>query len=334
MSGPQVVGDSAPQIAHRWGRCPILRLRNSLRHSNGNQIGKSESAMKFQLVIRADQRCAKIQDARKVGSRRSTPLKLRQCYCAPPELLASGKKRVFVLAAGRSTRLDECTPGTKGEGDGDVFVDDCPRKVPPETREQGSNAETLPSVAENVASISASFMVLYCLLPFPGSVYAGLAWRDDIVQLMWQVFHLDAIASSSLMLKYNTLGQAPALLHALPGAIWCALLPGQLAQAKQPTPGHAVRGRLMLTAAAVLMVGYALIDANGLTAEDYDYGGESGFIAELIDRTSIMQQLGTTFDHLGLKVREPLNSTAVMPMLHLTPTQHHSKPIRFFSPLQ
>ena len=259
--------------------------------------------MKFQFAIRASQGCAKIQETRRAGSRRSTPSFKKRHYCASPELANGNNERVFVLAASpHSTRPDECTPGTEGEGGGDTSVEDCPREVPFQTKKQRGNAALeLPSVAESVASISASFMVLYCLLPFPGSAYAGLAWRDDIVQFVWEAFHLDAIASSSLMLKYNTLGQAPALLHALPGAIWCALVPGQLAQAKLPTPGHAMRGRVMLTAAAVLMVGYTLIDASGLTEEDYDYGGESGFIAELIDRTAIMQELGTTFDHLGLK---------------------------------
>ena len=63
-----------------------------------------------------------------------------------------------------------------------------------------------------------------------------------------------------------------------------------------------VRGRAMLTAAAVLMVGYALIDAGGLTAEDYDFGGQTGSLARLVDESPLGQLLPLTFTHGGLKV--------------------------------
>jgi hypothetical protein len=61
----------------------------------------------------------------------------------------------------------------------------------------------------------------------------------------------------------------------------------------------------MLTAAAVLMVGYALIDGGGLTAEDYDFGGETGSLARWVDGSLLGQLSPLSFTHGGLKVAAP-----------------------------
>ena len=55
----------------------------------------------------------------------------------------------------------------------------------------------------------------------------------------------------------------------------------------------------MLTSAAVLMVGYALIDANGLTAEDYDFGGASGTLGSFFDNSALGQLMLLTLSHGG-----------------------------------
>jgi hypothetical protein len=46
---------------------------------------------------------------------------------------------------------------------------------------------------------------------------------------------------------------------------------------------HRWGGRAMLLAAAALMWGYALIDANGLPADVHDFGGHAGGLADAID---------------------------------------------------
>ena len=42
----------------------------------------------------------------------------------------------------------------------------------------------------------------------------------------------------------------------------------------------------MLTAAAALMVGYYIIDANNLYADTHDFNGHGGFIAAAVDGTA------------------------------------------------
>lgn len=55
------------------------------------------------------------------------------------------------------------------------------------------------------------------------------------VHTAWELAGFDPLfGPESLMLKYNTLGQTTGLLHALPGAMWCALAPLQLIG---PQPG-------------------------------------------------------------------------------------------------
>lgn len=148
-------------------------------------------------------------------------------------------------------------------------------------------------------------MVFWCLAPFPGSVWSGIPLHDSFIHLVWEALHIDRIIGpESLMLKYNTLGSAPAMLHALPGAVWCALAPMQLAGPRKGAArkAHTIGGRVMLASAAVLMLGYAIIDGNGLTAEEYDFGGNGGRLAEMIDSSAIGSLAPLSFHKTGLKV--------------------------------
>jgi hypothetical protein len=95
----------------------------------------------------------------------------------------------------------------------------------------GFGLERVPRAALSVATAGGAFMVFWCLSPFPGSAYTGLSWHDDLVSFLWANPWLrfdPLLGPESLMLKYNTLGQGPALLHALPGAVWCAIAPFQV----------------------------------------------------------------------------------------------------------
>jgi hypothetical protein len=75
----------------------------------------------------------------------------------------------------------------------------------------------------------------------------------------------------------------------------------------------------MLTSAAVLMVGYVLIDESGLSAEDYDFHGHGGPLSALIDGSPFGQLLPMSFNHFGLKVRA---ATSLHPSL-LTYNEQH-----------
>ena len=127
--------------------------------------------------------------------------------------------------------------------------------------------------------------------PFPGSLYTGIPSHDEFIAQVYDVLHFTPVfGPSALITKYNELGRLPALTHALPGAVWCALSAWQLHPAsRKPFDGaaHRVGGRAMLAAAATLMVGYALIDANGLPADIHDFQGHSGGIADALDLSLI-----------------------------------------------
>lgn len=150
-----------------------------------------------------------------------------------------------------------------------------------------------------VARVSGAFMVAWAALA-PGSAFTGWGPHDSLVDWLYTQLGLEIIAPASLILKYNALGQAPALLHALPGAVWSGLIPFQLrGAAGKQLPTHRVRGRAALTAAAVLMVGYALIDANGLTADVADFHGRGGPVAALVDEAHVSPM---PFNAGGLKL--------------------------------
>ena len=134
----------------------------------------------------------------------------------------------------------------------------------------------------------------------PGSAWTGLAAHDALVEHLWHALRLDHIAPPSIVLKYNALGSLPALLHAAPGAVWAVLMPLQL---RGPPAGaterHRAAGRVALSAASVLMVGYALIDSSGLTADVADFDGHGGAVANTLDGLHVSP---VTFNGGGLKV--------------------------------
>eukprot|EP00976_Prorocentrum_cordatum_P067612 1178818-Prorocentrum_minimum.AAC.5 len=104
------------------------------------------------------------------------------------------------------------------------------------TTDAGFGLAPLPSTALSVVLGSGALMVFWVLSPFPGSAYTGIQWHDELASNIWSAFQFNPlIGPESLVLKYNTLGQAPALLHALPGAVWCGLAPFQVIQYAQMT---------------------------------------------------------------------------------------------------
>jgi len=136
-------------------------------------------------------------------------------------------------------------------------------------------------------ALSAAFMSLWVFGPFPGSAYTGIASHDAWLTGVYEYFHFDSIfGPTSLITKYNEVGRVPALAHAVPGAFWCALAPLQLHPRSREAWGgaaHRVGGRAMLAAAAVLMAGYAVIDANALFADAHDFRGQVGTVSSAID---------------------------------------------------
>lgn len=136
-------------------------------------------------------------------------------------------------------------------------------------------------------ALSAAFMALWVFGPFPGSAYTGIASHDAWLTGVYEYFHFDSIfGPTSLITKYNEVGRVPALAHAVPGAFWCALAPLQLHPRSREAWGgaaHRVGGRAMLAAAAVLMAGYAVIDANALFADAHDFRGQVGTVSSAID---------------------------------------------------
>ena len=136
-------------------------------------------------------------------------------------------------------------------------------------------------------ALSAAFMALWVFGPFPGSAYTGISSHDAWLTGLYERFHFDSIfGPTSLITKYNEVGRVPALAHAVPGAIWCALAPLQLHPRSRDLWGgaaHRAGGRSMLAAASALMAGYAVIDANALFADAHDFHGQVGAVSSAID---------------------------------------------------
>ena len=165
----------------------------------------------------------------------------------------------------------------RGDGGGSTVLSDTP--IVPETDRV---AFLWPAVAA-----SSIFMCVWVFGPFPGSMFTGVPEHDEFIRSVYEFLHFDVVfGPTSLLLKYNEAGRLPALMHALPGAVWCALSTLQLHPQSRTAFGgelHRTGGRAMLTAAAVLMLGYAVIDANGLYADMHDFGGHGGGVSEAID---------------------------------------------------
>ena len=145
-------------------------------------------------------------------------------------------------------------------------------------------------------------MVLWVFAPFPGSAYVGFQWHDDLIHKIWGLSpHIPQFVPESLLLKYTSLGPVPGLVHAVPAAVWCLLAPLQLhpgARTWAIRAGlHAPAGRAMLAAAAIAMVGVALIDSGGLFADDADFGGRGGALAALVDGTGALPAM----NHLSMR---------------------------------
>ncbi|CAK0833397.1 unnamed protein product [Prorocentrum cordatum] len=132
------------------------------------------------------------------------------------------------------------------------------------------------------------------VLALPGSAWIGSsAARDALVGELYEAY-FGFFAPASILLKYNALGPTTGLTHALPGAVWALLAPLQLSPEARAAAGgavHRIVGRVMLVAAAVLMVGYAIIDTNKLYADLVDFAGHGGGLAEAAD--------GFNAGHLG-----------------------------------
>ena len=158
------------------------------------------------------------------------------------------------------------------------------------TRGGSDTVEERVSVLFPYVAGSAAFMAAWVFGPFPGSLYTGIPSHDEFIGQVYDVLHFTPVfGPSALITKYNELGRIPALTHALPGALWCALSAWQLHPASREKfdgAAHRWGGRAMLAAAAALMVGYAFIDANGLPADVHDFHGHSGAIADALDNAT------------------------------------------------
>ena len=55
------------------------------------------------------------------------------------------------------------------------------------------------------------------------------------------------------------------MTHAVPAALWCALAPAQLVAGRPGDAAHRQRGQYALAAAALAMIGFAIIDAGEQT---------------------------------------------------------------------
>ena len=138
-----------------------------------------------------------------------------------------------------------------------------------------------------IISASAVFMAAWVFGPFPGSAYTGIQSHDLWLTGIYEYFRFDEIfGPTSLITKYAEAGRVPALAHAVPGAIWCLLAPLQLHPKSRSIWNGALHrngGTAMLTAAAFLMAGYAVIDVNNLFADTHDFGGNVGTVSSVID---------------------------------------------------
>jgi len=187
----------------------------------------------------------------------------------------------------------------------------CSRKAVPKTSsdsrsaqvsssltQAASDADASPSndgdsIIKAVVTASALFMAVWVFV-LPGSMWVGMLPERDSFMENTYVDVAGFVAPSSLIYKYSRLGQTVGLTHALPGAIWAILAPCQLSSDVRNVAGgslHKVLGRLMLTAAAVLMVGYSIIDSNQLYADHVDFSDHGGGLAAAADEFNA-QSLG------------------------------------------
>ena len=171
----------------------------------------------------------------------------------------------------------------------------------------GAGEETAAERVERAmlyaVAASGAFMFVWVFTLFPGSAYTGFRAHDALIDWAFDRIPLFGIvAPASLITKYNELGHLPALTHAVPGAVWAALAPLQLlpdARARLGPRGHAAAGRVMLSAAAVLMCGYFIIDANGLYSDVHDFAGNGGGLAAAVDGARV---LPLPFNTIGVRL--------------------------------
>ena len=161
----------------------------------------------------------------------------------------------------------------------------------------GSVGAQIERTLLKAVTASGVFMFLWVFVLFPGSAYTGFAEHDKFIEWLFaqdgpiQIPVFRIVAPVSLITKYNELGHLPAFTHAVPGAIWSLLAPLQLlpeARARLGASWHSVAGRTMLTAAAVLMVGYGIIDANDLYSDTHDFQGHGGGLAAWVDSLKLL----------------------------------------------
>ena len=192
----------------------------------------------------------------------------------PRVRLASARR---ALTSSRARRADICVPAraTRVRDEAAVSTDDA-----------FAVDDRVGAIFPYVAA-SGTFMALWVFGPFPGSAYTGIADHDRWLTGLYEWAHFPSVFGvTSLITKYSEVGRWPALLHAVPGALWCALAPLQLHPKSREMFGgalHRASGRLMLAAAATLMVGYGVIDHNHLFADAHDFEGRAGTVSEAID---------------------------------------------------
>ena len=116
---------------------------------------------------------------------------------------------------------------------------------------------------------SGAFMALWVFGPFPGSAYTGIADHDRWLTGLYEWAHFPSVFGvTSLITKYlrgGTMACTPSR------RAWGAVVRARALQlhpkSREMFGGalHRASGRLMLAAAATLMVGYGVIDHNHLS---------------------------------------------------------------------
>eukprot|EP00931_Biecheleriopsis_adriatica_P115350 TRINITY_DN91154_c0_g1_i1.p1 TRINITY_DN91154_c0_g1~~TRINITY_DN91154_c0_g1_i1.p1 ORF type:complete len:402 (+),score=41.37 TRINITY_DN91154_c0_g1_i1:48-1253(+) len=217
------------------------------------------------------------------SSHRSRPgwIRLAQPFGGPRPALTVHSTKLLVLAVSVSmlprVRRRRFLPIS-----GSRLIRHCsehPETLMSSARIEGHKNIGEPATYSWLLASSALLMAVWIFL-VPGSVWTGSSPEHD--EIVRKSYHGEMIAPVSLILKYNVLGQLPGITHALPGAIWAMLATAQVNPAVRNVSGgalHRSAGRMMLAAAAILMVGYAIIDANDLHAESVDFDSHGGALA-------------------------------------------------------
>jgi len=202
-------------------------------------------------------------------------------------LVTAGAAAVLISARRRHDRLAATieTFATTGKARARKVVRCADSETSAATTSQDNSATQSRMVLHASVALCALFMAFWILV-YPGSLWVGSSLEADAIAAVdFKVGGVDLFVSG-LVYKYNVMGQTAAFTHVLPGMVWALLAPLQLSASMRRFEGgalHRTGGRMMLLAAAIAMVGYAIIDENHLSAQEADFSGSGGAISDTID---------------------------------------------------